>query len=35
VVDALEMLGTFVEEAIAYLNVPEIESQENERADRY
>ena len=35
VTEALEMLGAFIEEAISYLNVPEIESQENERADRY
>ncbi len=35
VAEALEMLSSFAEEAISYLNVPEIESQENERADRH
>jgi hypothetical protein len=35
VVRALEELGVLAEEAIEYLNVPELESQENERADRY
>ncbi len=35
VAEALDMLSSFAEEAISYLNVPEIESQENERADRY
>lgn len=35
VVDALEMIRAFADEVIEYLNVPEIESQENERADRY
>jgi hypothetical protein len=35
VVRALEELGVLAQEAIEYLNVPELESQENERADRY
>ncbi len=33
--DGLEQLGALAREAVDYLNVPEIESQENERADRY
>jgi len=32
---ALHELRLFVMEAIAYLNVPDIDMQENERADRY
>ena len=35
VADALEDLRDFALEAIAYLNIPEIDSQENERADRH
>jgi hypothetical protein len=35
VVNALEDLGAFADEVISYLNIPELESQENERADRY
>jgi hypothetical protein len=35
VVDALEELGAYAEEAILFLHVPDLESQENERADRY
>ncbi len=33
--DALDQLAALALEAVEYLNVPEIESQENERADRY
>jgi hypothetical protein len=35
VADALEELGGYADEAILFLNVPDLESQENERADRY
>lgn len=35
VVSALEELGVFAAEVIEFLNIPDIESQENERADRY
>ncbi len=35
VADALADLRDFALEAIAYLNIPEIDSQENERADRH
>jgi len=35
VADALEDLRDFSLEAIAYLNIPEIDSQENDRADRH
>lgn len=35
VVDGLEYLGVFAQEVIEFLNIPDIESQENERADRY
>ncbi len=33
--DALGLLRELALEAVAYLNIPEIESQENDRADRY
>jgi hypothetical protein len=35
VAEGLEYLGVFAEEIIEFLNVPDIESQENERADRH
>jgi hypothetical protein len=35
VADALDEMRDFAREAIAYLNIPEIEIQENERADRH
>ncbi len=35
VLNALQELESLAEEAVAYLNIPEIETQENERADRY
>jgi hypothetical protein len=35
VADALAELEEFAAEAVAYLNIPEIEVQENDRADRY
>lgn len=35
VLTALEQLESLASEVVAYLNIPEIETQENERADRY
>jgi hypothetical protein len=35
VTNALVELGTYADEVILFLNVPDLESQENERADRY
>jgi len=35
VADALERMRDFAREALAFLNIPEIEIQENERADRH
>jgi hypothetical protein len=35
VVEGLQSLGEFADEIVDFLNVPDIESQENERADRY
>ena len=33
--DSLEELADFASEAVAFLNIPEMDSQENERADRH
>ncbi len=35
VTNALDELGRYADEVILFLNVPDLESQENERADRY
>jgi hypothetical protein len=35
VVEGLQLLADLADEAVSYLNIPEIETQENERADRY
>ena len=35
ILEALELLGSLAAEVVAFLNIPEIETQENDRADRY